>query len=169
MIVTDHAATIPITISTAFLLFIFSQPASSAAHFLPTSIVRRTEPPRGAIPPSLSHARELGIDGDECEVEYYHNPDATHPNFESILNVRFQNLSRQHFRQLGKLYGAVGGFSSVRRYDRARKDDYEILDFLSPIIQATWGLRFRPENELGPAPLFLSVLWLCAEYFASQG
>jgi hypothetical protein len=106
--------------------------------------------------PSLCHAMEI-LDSQQqqqCEIIKCNNLDASHPNFVPILNVKFPpSLTKRQFRKLQRLYGNCGG-RSLSMSSHKRNTSYEILDFLSPMVQATWGHRFRNEDELGPAPLF---------------
>jgi len=123
---------------------------SALPYFIGKS-VQRAVTPYEIAKPSLYHAKHI-TGAVEYEIEYYTNPDARHPNFGPILNIKFPCLNRSQFRSLQKLYSPCGGKSLVK-YQRG-KTCYDLLDLLSPIVQATWGHRFEPDNKFGPAPLY---------------
>jgi len=132
------------------VLWIIISTQLTLSYFLGKTVERASTPYDIAIP-SLCHAKNItGIE--QYEIEYYINPDARHPNFRPILNIQFPHLNRSQFRSLQKLYSPCGGKSLVK-YQRG-KTCYSFLDLLSPIVQATWGHRFEPENKFGPAPLY---------------
>jgi hypothetical protein len=135
----------------------FARVAVLAAYFLPQTIQPATYSNSysyNIAEPSLCHAMEI-LDSQQqqqCEIIKFANPDASHPNLVPILNIKFPpSLTQRQFRNLQRLYGNCGG-RSLSSYKP--NTSYEILDFLSPMVQATWGHRFRNEDELGPAPLF---------------
>ena len=120
--------------STAFLLL-----RAAGAEFLPRTL---TGPVSHAGRP-LRHAGGIGH-----RIVQYSNPTAKHPNFEPVLDVAFDPLTRRQFAQLRRTYGAWSPGSRSRvRYERGRS--YSLLDFLPPALQATWGLCFLPEIEGG--------------------
>jgi len=126
------------------------------SYFLSKNIERVTEDKKGydIATPSLSHAKKTGIS--THEIQYFINPDAPHPNFRPILSVKFPPpVTKKQFRSLQRTYGKWSSSRSRVCFNRtiALEIGYDILDFLPPIMQATWGHRFQPEDEFGPAPL----------------
>jgi len=133
------------------------------SYFLPRSVVPVASPYEIAEP-SLRHAAKI-VDG-RFEILRYTNPDAPHPNFGPVLDVQFPPLTRRQFRRLAALYRPCGG-RTASQYDAGGRRGHTLLDLLSPMVQATWGCRFVPEDDRGPAPLFYQCYGFVLDVLAS--
>ena len=87
------------------------------------------------------------MEANQIEILHYHNQQAPNPNFELVVNVRFHRLTRRQFYRLRRLYSpCTGRRSPPRVHYNSSAPYYELLDFMSPKVQATWGHTFVPAN-----------------------